>query len=231
MACTKKTARCAGVHPCCHEHLKEMLEWADKFLRRYDIKYWLIFGTLLGAVRDGKMIPWDEDVDLGVKTDGAREILKHLNEIYDAGYTPKVSIMPDSKVCTISMYYSRTNSLHLSFDVANEVINEYLGICVCDIEQPGSYWSYADIDELGVIEFEGRMYPIPNRPEFGLKVYYGEDWQTPRVKKWIKDMILRDGGPDPQLLSKLKELPEYEVEIGNQRKGFMDHNPEGPNRI
>ena len=41
--------------------LKQIKEVFDK----HGIEYWLDLGTLLGAVRDGKFISWDIDIDLG----------------------------------------------------------------------------------------------------------------------------------------------------------------------
>jgi lipopolysaccharide cholinephosphotransferase len=42
----------------------ELLIFIDKVCNKYDIDYWLGFGTLLGAVRHGGFIPWDDDIDL-----------------------------------------------------------------------------------------------------------------------------------------------------------------------
>ena len=44
----------------------EILTDIDKFCRKRDIEYFLVFGTLLGAVRHGGFIPWDDDVDVGM---------------------------------------------------------------------------------------------------------------------------------------------------------------------
>ncbi len=44
--------------------LVEMLEKIDNFFGQNDIKYFLAYGTLLGAVRHQGFIPWDDDIDL-----------------------------------------------------------------------------------------------------------------------------------------------------------------------
>ncbi len=41
-----------------------MLEKLDDICRRHGIPYWLSSGTLIGAVRHGGFIPWDDDVDI-----------------------------------------------------------------------------------------------------------------------------------------------------------------------
>lgn len=42
----------------------EILQEIDKICRKHNLKYWLAFGSLLGAVRHGGHIPWDDDIDL-----------------------------------------------------------------------------------------------------------------------------------------------------------------------
>lgn len=42
----------------------ELLRYIDGVCRDNDIDYWLSSGTLLGAVRHGGFIPWDDDVDI-----------------------------------------------------------------------------------------------------------------------------------------------------------------------
>ena len=42
----------------------EIMEEFDRFANEHHLRYYLAGGTLLGAVRHGGFIPWDDDVDL-----------------------------------------------------------------------------------------------------------------------------------------------------------------------
>lgn len=46
--------------------LLEMLTWYDRFCRENSLTYYAVGGTLLGAVRHGGFIPWDDDIDVAM---------------------------------------------------------------------------------------------------------------------------------------------------------------------
>ena len=42
---------------------------------RNGLNYWLVGGTLLGASRHGGLIPWDDDLDIGIRKEDEEFLL------------------------------------------------------------------------------------------------------------------------------------------------------------
>jgi phosphorylcholine metabolism protein LicD len=73
-------------------NLREVKEILDK----YNIRYWLDHGSLLGAVREGKIIEGDSDIDLGTMFESTKQIVSTFPEFREKGF----SVFLDDKYCT-----------------------------------------------------------------------------------------------------------------------------------
>lgn len=216
--CTADTLRCdfwnwgpAAVRPdCCTEHLRELAEYVHPLLDRHGIAHWLDYGTLLGAVRSGTFIPWDQDVDFGVFEADVPRIVALTPEIEAAGYTVDLS---DSTVVRIQ--FSEVNELHLDLFRWHERDGVLWTDFDSDFDWPGLHdrtsFSRAYVERLEPVELYGKPYPAPApHHEFLVAHRYGPDYMVP-IRNVMSVWLYPDLGPDdmtPTVKRLLAELAE-----------------------
>lgn len=66
--------------------LKELAVVVNEICDRYAIPFFMVGGTMLGAVRHQGFIPWDDDMDFGVTYDRYFELIDVLNKELPEGY-------------------------------------------------------------------------------------------------------------------------------------------------
>lgn len=68
----------------CKQHILNVLDVFVDFCSKHHLKYYLAYGSELGAVRHGGFIPWDDDLDVSMP----REDYNKLLELWDVpGYS------------------------------------------------------------------------------------------------------------------------------------------------
>ena len=59
-----------------HQTLDEILDYAASVCAQHGLTYVLLYGTALGAYRHHGIIPWDDDLDIGMPRDDYEKFLR-----------------------------------------------------------------------------------------------------------------------------------------------------------
>lgn len=118
-----------------HGVLLDMMIDLDEFMREHNLPYSIAYGTMLGAVRHGGFIPWDDDVDILMKRDDYERFIKIYHEtggIDAKGYTLYATDDENSWLTHTKLYKNNTALLGCYEDLfAPETKeNKYKGVFI-----------------------------------------------------------------------------------------------------
>lgn len=60
--------------------LLKILKLWNELTKEHDVEYWACAGTLLGAVRHGGFIPWDNDIDISIMLPDLKRVKKLIDQ-------------------------------------------------------------------------------------------------------------------------------------------------------
>ena len=69
-----------------HNALKEIVQDFQLLCRTIGVDFFLLYGTLLGAARHHDIIPWDDDIDLGMMRGDYEKLISHCMDHSVDGY-------------------------------------------------------------------------------------------------------------------------------------------------
>jgi LicD family len=183
--CTRDTPKCnyvgrwTGRPKCCTDHLLEIAVFIDRLLTRRGIVHWLDWGSLLGAVREGALIPWDGDIDFGVISEDLRVIPDLRAEIEEGGFH-----LIHQRRKRLKIVYSEIN--HLGVDLYRHVReNGSLVYRSKDLgKRPGAVnWEAfpeSFVEEMETVHLYSHPFPAPSPVErFLVDHRYGATWMIP----------------------------------------------------
>ncbi len=172
----------------------KMLRSVCRVLDRAGLPYILEAGTLLGVIRENRLLPWDNDLDITITRDYEAKLSKLLWRFLLKGYYVRVKYYDRDMACFkkgerriikikhINILKGLSKDIVLDIFLKRRIADEY-------------YWTvglnppvlkavpYRFYEERSRVSFEDYDFLVPADSEAYLEEHYGKDWRIP-VKEW-----------------------------------------------
>ena len=188
MACSPSSVQCNLSYlrrgdptpDCCRDNVIATFAAATKLFDEAGIHWWLDYGALLGAVREGGIIAWDNDADIGIL---ARDYGK-LKKLRPAAAEARFQLRFIKHVDYARAQVSFSNKLHVCIFVWHplegdeSMLTRKRYMRTDDTHGKGKDFPKAWIEERSRVSWEGIPAWAPADPHQMLEHRYG-DWRSP----------------------------------------------------
>ncbi len=142
------------------------------------VPFFLLWGTLLGVVRDGELIAHDKDLDVGINWDVDRQkVFKALLASNKFALLENTVSSPNTRWC-IGVYHKETNIVVDLFFFKSKAKYSYCGIDKAgELNKP--ILSKVPKFDISYMQWKDEKWPVPANPEGFLTDVYGDDWHKP----------------------------------------------------
>lgn len=181
----------AVLNPQAKQELYGLMSDIQKIMDQHQIPFWVSFGTLLGAVRHGGLIPWDDDLDISIWEKDQKAFMALAHDFKKQGITLDVRKSCMRLYRTDGRHVRPRKAFHL-FDSVWFVTRHKERFPYCDVhmvkpeenktiyanpiyrrDHPGQYYLRQDLDSFKKVPFGPLQIPIPQDPSTFLTTRYG----------------------------------------------------------
>lgn len=172
---------------------EKMLANIAKVFADYFVSYCIDGGTLLGIIREGRLLPWDNDMDMYISSHETNKLKSSLFKLKLKGYKIRFRYAEKDigpiKAGSLRLIKIKRRQWFFTQDpIVTDIFVKYH-------DNGKAYWIVGDkqktvlksvdakfYNSFDSIEFKGTTYPIPCLINDYLTARYG-DWKT-QVKEW-----------------------------------------------
>lgn len=150
------------------ERLLDALCFTTDFFDAHQLRWWVAYGTAIGAVRHKGLIPWDDDIDLFMPYEDYQRLLQLEDAFVGTGYGLSMPLQ-DGNPCTYAKIIDENTTVLESPEL------KYVAGVWIDI-----FPLYAtDVDEAGFDLISKQYFRKWKRCQRG--DYHSKDWKTPKA--------------------------------------------------
>ena len=147
-------------------------------MNKFKVPFVLIFGGLLGLVRENNFIKYDTDIDVACFNEFVRRDHWKMKDIKDDLINKGFKVVGNDE-CYLHIDFFIRNGEKIEIWWFDKIDEEW--IFGETVRYPSCYF-----DKLEEKSFLGTIFKVPSNPEKFIELTYGKSWKTPNPKaKWI----------------------------------------------